>query len=116
MIRATFLLTLALTVATGETATLICQAVCDHGADADADICRHASAAPVSMTNDADCLSLGLQATATPRVELNRPGSHEAMPVAVPNEPSLTTSGRPFASAVSFPPVGSPPRIVALRI
>jgi hypothetical protein len=117
VIRAAFFLTLALTVATGESAMLICQAVCDREVDADADACRHAqSAAPASMTDDGDCLGLGLPATATPRVELNRPGSHEATPVAVSNEPLMTTFGRPFASAVSFPPVGSPPRIVALRI
>ena len=117
MIRATFFLTLALTVATGESATRICQAVCDRGAEADAEACHHAqSAAPVSMTNDADCLSIGLPATATPRVELSRPDSHGATPVAVSNEPLMTTFGPPFASTVSFLRAGSPPRTIALRI
>jgi hypothetical protein len=118
VIRATFFLTLALTVATGESATRICQAVCDRGAEADAEACHHApSAAQVSMTTDADCLSIGLPAMATPRVELNRPDSHGATPVAVSNEPLLTmTFGRPFASTVSVLCAGSPPRNLALRI
>ncbi len=117
VIRATFFLTLALTVATGESATRICQAVCDRGAEADADACHHAqSAARISMTNDADCLSIGLPAMATPRVELNRPDSREAIPVAASNEPLMTTFGRPFASTVSFLRAGSPPRTIALRI
>ena len=118
MIRATFFLTLALSVATGESAMLICQAVCDRGVEADADACQHAqSAAPVSMSDDGDCLGLGLPATATLRVELDRPDSHRATPVAVSNESLMTTTvGRPFASTVSSLPAGSPPRTVALRI
>lgn len=117
VIRATLFLTLALTVATGESGTLVCQALCDRGAEADADACRHAqSAAPVSMTTDADCLSIGLPAMATPRVELNRPDSQGTTPVAVSNEPLMTTFGHPFASTVSFLRAGSPPRTVALRI
>jgi hypothetical protein len=117
VIRAALLLTLALTVATGESAILVCQAVCDRGAEADADACGHAqSAAPVSVTDDGDCLALGLLATTTPRVELDRPDSPGATPVAVSNEPLVRTSGRPFASTISSLPTGSPPRAIALRI
>jgi hypothetical protein len=117
VIRATFFLTVALTVATGESATLICQAVCERGAEAEADACHYAeSALPVLMTNDADCLSIGLPAMATPRVELNQPDAHGAMPVAVSNEPLMTVFGRSFASNICFVRAGSPPRVTALRI
>jgi hypothetical protein len=117
VIRAIFFLTLALTVATGESATLICQAVCDRGTEADADACHHAqSAAPVLTTDDTDCLSISLSAMATPRVELNRPDSHGAAPVAVSNELPMTTCGPAFASKASFLRVGGPPRTIALRI
>ena len=70
MIRATFFLTLALTVATGESAMLICQVVCDRGVEADADACQHAqSAAPVSMSDDGDCLGLGLPVMGAPAIQ-----------------------------------------------
>lgn len=117
VIRATFLLTLALTIATGESAMLICQAVCDRGVEADADACRHAqSAAPVSISDDADCLGVGLTATATLRVALDRPDPQGTTPVAVSNNPVITAFGRPFWSTASSVPAGSPPRTIALRI
>jgi hypothetical protein len=116
VIRATFLLTLALTVATGETAIRICQAVCDRARGTDTDACRHAqSAVPVSMTGDADCLGLGLPATASLRVELDRPDSRATTPAAA-NEPLMTTLGRTLAATSSSLPAGSPPRADVLRI
>lgn len=117
MIRATFFLTLVLTIAIGESAMLMCQAVCAGGVEADADACRHAqSAALVSITDDGDCLALGLPATATLRVELDRPDSHAAAPLAISGEPLLTTLGRPFSSTISSLPAGRPPRTVVLRV
>jgi hypothetical protein len=117
VIRVTFLLTLALTIATGESAMLVCQAVCDRGVEADADACRHAqSAAPVSISDDADCLGLGLTATATMRVALDRPDSQGTTPVAVSNNPLITAFEPPFRSIASSLPAGSSPRTFALRI
>ena len=102
-------LTLALSVATGESAMLICQAVCDRGVEADADACQHAqSAAPVSMSDDGDCLGLGLPATATLRVELDRPDSHGATPVAVSNESVIDDGRTPLRIDRFFSPCRRP--------
>jgi hypothetical protein len=115
--RAAFLLILALTVATGESAALMCQTVCDRRAETDADACHGApSAARISITNGADCRSIGLPATATPRVELNRTDSDAATPIGVSNGPVMMALGRAFAPPVLYVCVGSPPRTIALRI
>ena len=117
VIRAAFFLTLALSVAAGESATLICQAVCDPGAETDTEACHHGQSAPrISAADDPDCLSIGLAAIATPGVELNRPPSHRATALAVSNEPLMPPFECPFGPTVSSLCVGSPPRAIALRI
>ena len=117
MIRAAFILTLALTVAAGESAMLVCQAVCDREVETGDHACRHTeSAAPASMNDDEDCLDLGLPATATLRVEIDRPDSHGMTTVAVSNAQGLTAFGRLSAATVSRLPSGSPPRTDVLRI
>ena len=116
MIRAALYLTLTIAVAAGESVTLICHALCDRPAQAEAETCHHAqSATGVSLTHDADCSGTHLLATATLGTELNRRDTHDATLGAVSNE-SLMTFERPRASRAYSQSVGSPPRTVALRI
>ena len=116
MIRAAFFLTFALMVATGESAPLLCQALCDRAVPAeDVDACDHnQSTAQLSIANDADCTSIG--PTAPMRGEPNWTRSHEGAPVFVRNEPMAATFGRAVAAAPSRLDARNRPRTVALRI
>jgi hypothetical protein len=114
--RAAFFLAMALTLGTGQSAALLCQAFCDRPTSAeDADACKHnQSTAQTSMTNGTDCTSLDLT-TALNRAELNK--TTVAAPLAaiatvLPPE-AFPDSG--LAGSIRLT-AGSQPRMSILRI
>lgn len=120
MIRAAFLLTFALTLAGGETVTLVCRALCDRTAPAAAETCHHTeSAAQPTITTNADCTAVGLPWTAAIRNEAHRPGPSfpdAAGAASVVIRPAATASAHAFASGGISPTLAIEPRTIALRI
>jgi hypothetical protein len=123
VIRATLFLTLALTIGTGESATLLCQTLCDGAVAAEgagADECRHnGSAAQLTVTNDLGCAGTNVPTTAAIRDETHRPAraaQDEATAVSVSNGPPAAPPVRAFAHAAASLTIGNRPRLLALRI
>jgi hypothetical protein len=121
VIRATFFLTLALTLGTGESATLVCQTLCDGAVAAEgADECRHnGSAAQLTVTNDLGCADTDLPTTTVIRDETHRPApaaQDDATAVSVSNGPPAAPPVRAFAHPAASLTIGNRPRALALRI
>lgn len=121
VIRATFFLTVALTLGTNGSAALLCQTFCDRAVPPDAaDACRHnQSPAPISLTNSTDCASVGLPETAVIREETNRPTfavADHALAVSAFDAPPIDAPGNAFATPPTPLTVGNRPRTSILRI
>jgi len=121
VIRAAFLLTLALTLGAGETATRLCRTFCDRTAPAeDADACPHnQSTNQLTLTTEVDCAGVGLPPGVVIRDETNRAtraAPDKATAVSHSNEPPVAALGRAFAAAASCLHADNRPRAVALRI
>lgn len=120
VIRAAFLLTFALTLAGGDSVTLVCRALCDRTAPAGAEMCHHTeSAAQPTITTNADCNAVGLPSTAIISNEAHRPGlsiPDAATAVSVAITPAATASAHAFAPGGASPTPGIEPRTIALRI
>ena len=121
MIRAAFLLTLALMLCAGESATLLCRTFCDRIVPVeDADACRHnQSTDQITLTSDRDCADAGQPATAVigDKANLASPAaSDEATAVSVSSDPPAATSGRALAATAASLTAGNRPLTVALRV
>jgi hypothetical protein len=121
VIRAAFALTLVLTLGTGGSATLLCQAFCDRAAAAGStEACRHNQPTDEpSLTSDASCTTVDLTATAVIRVEQNRstltaPG--DAAASALTTHTPAATPGHDIPDTSALLTLGNQPRNPILRI
>lgn len=120
MIRAAFLLTVALTLGTGDSVSLVCRALCDQAAPSAAEACHHTqSAAQPTITTNVDCTTVGLPSTAAIRNDVHRPGlsilvAGNAASVVVAR--ATTASGHAFAPGGAGPILRIELRTAALRI
>jgi hypothetical protein len=106
VIRSTIFLAIVLTLGTGDSLTLLCQATCDRAAWADVDACHHSpSAAPLIVRDDQSCGEGGTPIIAEIRGQTRQTKaagprtcsaiveSHE-LPTAT-SEHALSSAGRP---------------------
>jgi hypothetical protein len=117
VIRAAFLLTVALTLGTGDSVLLVCRALCDRAAPAAAEACGHTEpATQPAITTNPDCTTVGLPSTAAIGNDAPRPGlsisGHAESIVIAPATAAIGHACAPGASVILRIEL----RTVALRI